>query len=492
MPTNLHDVLTRDLERIVRREAFHWGNNAAESYFDPAARDMDRQWAVVEPFLSRFPIDYSNTMDLACGRGRSSEKLASMGGKLTLVDVNEENIAFCVNKFAGNNFSFLVNNGFDLHEVADHSITFMYCFEAAVHFDLEIILSYIKEFGRVLVPGGFGFIHHSNFTGSPGTDFRAHPHSRNFMSKDIFVHLCTRNGLEIVDQRILNWGGCEADCFSLFRNTVGLLRSLETSGSTITGDVASNCLEPLGEKPTVAIRAFEPATKAGLFARGYLLANPDLRSAFGHDEGLAQRHFYQYGVDECRYQFSRRFLSSRREKFIKFKGVLREGDITCFPARFGRSFYKNETYLSYHVQYSTQACQSWNAELELNPSKLYTAIDMNPGVHDVICTNCVYIEVDPVLTADILIERICNLPFKDASLDGIGCFAALGLLGKPQEIAAEFTRVLKPGGRIFIDWPVGGHYFNRTEELQAAFSATGLTDFDVHDGLAVWLLAATG
>jgi hypothetical protein len=51
MPTSLHDVLTRDLERIVRREAFHWGNNSAGSYFDPAAR----QWAVVEPFLSRFP-----------------------------------------------------------------------------------------------------------------------------------------------------------------------------------------------------------------------------------------------------------------------------------------------------------------------------------------------------------------------------------------------------------------------------------------------------
>jgi len=87
------------------------------------------------------------------------------------------------------------------------SITFVYCFEAAVHFDLEIILSYIKEFRRVLTPGGFGFVHHSNVTTNPGADFRTRPYWRNFMSKEIFAHLAIHNGLDIVDQYIYSTRG---------------------------------------------------------------------------------------------------------------------------------------------------------------------------------------------------------------------------------------------------------------------------------------------
>jgi ubiquinone/menaquinone biosynthesis C-methylase UbiE len=232
-----------DLERIVQKEAFHWGDNAADTYFESAARDMDRQWAWVEPFLSQFPIDYSNTMDLACGRGRNSQKLAPRARNLVLVDVNPDNISFCKRQFAHKqHWIFVLNNGFDLREIADNSISFIYCFEAAVHFDIEIILSYIKEFRRVLTSGGFGFVHHSTFTGNPGGDMRTHPHCRNFMSKELFAHLCICNGLDIVDQRIVDWGYeiPVTDCFSLFRNASdSYAKSTPTSAMLDDGDGAS-------------------------------------------------------------------------------------------------------------------------------------------------------------------------------------------------------------------------------------------------------------
>jgi ubiquinone/menaquinone biosynthesis C-methylase UbiE len=217
-------VWIRDLESIVQKEAFHWGDNATSGYFEPAAKDMDRQWAWVEAFLSQFPIDYRNTVDLACGHGRNSEKLALRAKNLILVDVNPQNISFCKRRFSHEkNWIFVRNNGFDLREIADNSITFIYCFEAAVHFDIEIILSYIKEFRRILSVGGFGFVHHSTFTGNPGGDMHTHPHGRNFMSKELFAHLCVRNGLEIIDQHIVDWRYevPVIDCFSLFRNAIG-------------------------------------------------------------------------------------------------------------------------------------------------------------------------------------------------------------------------------------------------------------------------------
>jgi len=139
---------------------------------------------------------------------------------MILVDVNPENILFCKQRFSEKKWQFIVNSGFDLREIPAESITFAYCFEAAVHFDLEIILAYIKEFRRIMTPGAFGFVHHSNVTTNPGADFRTHPHWRNFHVKRNFVHLCIHNDLDVVNQYIFHQGGPEADCLSLFRKPI--------------------------------------------------------------------------------------------------------------------------------------------------------------------------------------------------------------------------------------------------------------------------------
>jgi len=236
----VENVLTQDLERFVKNEALEWGDNATKLYFEPAEMDADRQWALVQRFLAPFPIDYTHTMELSCGHGRNSEKLATLSKTIVLVDVNRENIVFCKKRFPDKPWRFVLNNGFDLREIPDRSITFAHCFEAAVHFDLEVILSYIKEFRRVLTPGAFGFVHHSNVTNNPGADFRRHPHWRNFMSKEIFAHLCVHNGLDIVDQYIFDQGGPEADCFSLFRKD-------EVAETSTKYQEMRSALEPLGE-----------------------------------------------------------------------------------------------------------------------------------------------------------------------------------------------------------------------------------------------------
>jgi ubiquinone/menaquinone biosynthesis C-methylase UbiE len=206
-----------DLKRFVQEEAFLWGNDVTSQYFEPAERDFNRQWEIVWKTLSASPIVYTTTLELACGHGRNTTKLAALADNMILVDVNPDNIKFCKNRFHDKPWRFVLNNGFDLREIGDDSVTFIYCFEAAVHFDLEIMVFYIKEFRRVLAPSGVGFVHHSNVSDRPGLDFRSHPHLRNFMSKEIFAHLCTHNGLEMISQQILDWGGPKADCFSVFR-----------------------------------------------------------------------------------------------------------------------------------------------------------------------------------------------------------------------------------------------------------------------------------
>lgn len=100
----------------------------------------------------------------------------------------------------------LLNDGIDLSIIDSAAFMFLYSFDAMVHFDLEIILSYIPEFSRVLKSGAYAFVHHSNYSANPGGDFRENPHWRNFMSAGIFKQ-----------QHIFAWGEPNLDCITVLR-----------------------------------------------------------------------------------------------------------------------------------------------------------------------------------------------------------------------------------------------------------------------------------
>jgi len=209
------------LKEIVANEALLWGNGVADTYHAAAGRAMDDQWRrMIWPMLQRNGVDVSQTVELACGFGRNSRKLLEAGSRsLTLVDVNPDNIAYCRQHIQPlGNVSLVQNNGLDLSALGDGKFTLVYTFDSMVHFDLELVISYVAEFARILQPGGLAFIHHSNFTGSPGSDFRQNPHWRNFMSAMIMRHIAFRNKFEVAEQQIISWGGVSGlDCLSLLR-----------------------------------------------------------------------------------------------------------------------------------------------------------------------------------------------------------------------------------------------------------------------------------
>ena len=108
----------------------------------------------------------------------------------------------------------VVNNGYDLQPIPSSSVTLIYCFDAMVHFDSDVVRSYLRDAFRVLVAGGRGFFHHSNYTG--GDDWRANPGSRGFMSAALFSHYAGKEGLRILRQSIIDWGGIRGlDCLTL-------------------------------------------------------------------------------------------------------------------------------------------------------------------------------------------------------------------------------------------------------------------------------------
>ena len=188
-----------------------------QPYYDDAEQYIEKQWReTIWPFIH--DADFSCVLDLAAGHGRNSEKLKQHARQIYIVDINQENIDFCRGRFAGDpRFVFLRNDGCSLEAVPSGAISLVYCFDAMVHFDSDVVRAYLREFVRVLRPGGLGFCHHSNFTKNPGGDVHNNPGWRNFMSEALFAHYCVREGLQIIKSRVIDWTAPDSDCLTLFK-----------------------------------------------------------------------------------------------------------------------------------------------------------------------------------------------------------------------------------------------------------------------------------
>lgn len=225
---------------------------------------------------------------------------------------------------------------------------------------------------------------------------------------------------------------------------------------------------------------FEPATDANFVEALYLAANPDIvrHVAAGGD---AWKHFERHGRAEGRRQLTRAaagLTGTRGEaKYARFAPMLDPsrgagGDFRfldradSFPVSYGAAAHDLG---DYDAESANPGLGDFVETVKANPDLLY--LDVGCGRRTRTFDNCLYLEVYPSISADLVIEPACRYPIADASLDGIGCFAVMEHMTEPWAAAAEFARMLKPGGTVFIDYPflvpVHGypsHYYNATRE----------------------------
>jgi len=217
------------------------------------------------------------------------------------------------------------------------------------------------------------------------------------------------------------------------------------------------------------IEVLELASPETFSAAGYLLANPDVQKA-GMDP---REHLLRHGRQEGRRQVNRQIIESssayRRVKYERFFPLLSERVRTCeprFPMIVGDGL---QDLHAYSAESANVAFGPFDDEIRTNPDKNY--LDLGCGLRRKVYENCLYLEVYASLSADIIVPPDNTYPIKDGVLDGIGCLAVLEHTTEPWKVIDEMRRMLKPGGRVFIDWPflqpVHGypsHYFNATRE----------------------------
>ncbi len=221
-PTELQDrmeVRNTEREDLLERARFSGDQFKGAPYYRIAEPDMNWQWeSMIWPLIQ--DLDFSCVVDLAAGHGRNSEKLRQYADKLIIVDINQECIDYCKQRFGQDkNITYVKNDGLSLGQIEDQSVTLVYSFDSMVHFDSDVIKEYLGEFSRILKVGGKCFCHHSNYTGNPGGKFTQSPHWRNFMSKELFAHYSLKVGLRPIQQKIIDWSESDLDCLSILQKT---------------------------------------------------------------------------------------------------------------------------------------------------------------------------------------------------------------------------------------------------------------------------------
>jgi ubiquinone/menaquinone biosynthesis C-methylase UbiE len=201
------------------KKQIKWDWSAAP-YYELAEKHLSPFWSEDSPFIRLFNmLDLTNVVELGCGHGRHAAYIREhySFGHMTLIDINQPNIAFCQTRFKDDGkFSFVENSGSDLAPLISNAYSAVFCYDAMVHFEYDDVFSYLKDIYRILLPDGRALLHHSNNDKNPGALYSKNPHWRNFMSASLFAHVAMRMGFLVIEQQLLEWGGeAQLDCVTL-------------------------------------------------------------------------------------------------------------------------------------------------------------------------------------------------------------------------------------------------------------------------------------
>jgi ubiquinone/menaquinone biosynthesis C-methylase UbiE len=151
-----------------------------------------------------------------------TEKLLQHNINFIGVDLNENCIEYCKNKFLDNkNVVFYKNNGLTLPMIEDNSINFVFSWDSFVHMHKNVVESYLVELNRVLKIRGYAFIHHANFSGGTKHSIKNLAGRANLNPKEV-VEMCKKNNLEVLSQKFIDWS---SENFELY-DTVSIIKKV--------------------------------------------------------------------------------------------------------------------------------------------------------------------------------------------------------------------------------------------------------------------------
>jgi len=186
------------------------------------------QWySTVLPRIAPY-LPCKHLLEIAPGFGRFARFLLPMCEQYTGIDLSQIAIDGCRKRFVGAaHAQFEVCDGTSLPGVADGSVDFAFTFDSLVHVEQDVIDGYAAELFRVLRPGAYGMIHHSNLAdviaGSGGSSIE-NPHWRaSSVGASSARASFVASGIAVVAQELVSWGHSHpTDTISLIHKPVAV------------------------------------------------------------------------------------------------------------------------------------------------------------------------------------------------------------------------------------------------------------------------------
>lgn len=140
---------------------------SAEVFENAGDAELARFWQggreQVDLFLADIPLNQlaeCDMVEIGCDLGRMTHRFAQLFRHVYAVDVSREMLTRAKSIWSSlDNVSFTLGNGMDLQPIASGSVHFVFSYLVLQHApDPEIVLTYIRESARVLLPGGVAFL----------------------------------------------------------------------------------------------------------------------------------------------------------------------------------------------------------------------------------------------------------------------------------------------------------------------------------------------
>ncbi len=166
----MHDPrgqMRREWDEIARENAYY-GIASWDEFADGGAVDEARFWrsgaVLADNLLDHLGLAEARALtavEIGCGNGRMTHRLAERFGVVWALDISPEMIARAKARWpALGNVRFVVGSGADLEPVPSASADVVLSFITLHHVtDPAVVLSYLRETGRVLKPGGRALLH---------------------------------------------------------------------------------------------------------------------------------------------------------------------------------------------------------------------------------------------------------------------------------------------------------------------------------------------
>ena len=174
-----------------------WNKTAKkERGLDPVSWKKD----LINKMIFKYIKKDSTVLEIGPGAGRWTVELVQLASKLILGDISENCLSMCRTEFR--NFSNveynLITNGLDFLE-AD-SLDYIWSYDVFLHINPSIVYDYMKDFKRVLKPGGIGIIQHPGDISLYKNKSHRRVDSRSNFDQHIMMALIRQNNLVLLEQ----------------------------------------------------------------------------------------------------------------------------------------------------------------------------------------------------------------------------------------------------------------------------------------------------